>query len=160
MFKKLSAIVLAVALTFGATSCVKRTPTSETPVVQFQRTLVAASDATDLVASSLQTVDEARKALAGKGQITPEQSASLLGYLKLIAGKNEAAVQAINLAETAGSGSTIGWTTALVDVSTTIKSIDPALFGIKNSDAQATLRVALSVLDVAAQTIDASFGGK
>lgn len=163
MRKKLVALVLAATMMVGTVGCRYnfKTVIPEPPAVVFERNLVAAADAVDVVATGLIVVNEARKSLEATDQISREQSQNILNALKAIAIKNQAAADAIMLAQVGGSSaSDNGWRKALLDVVTEARKIDPSVFAVKNPTSQATLKAALATLQAALMAIEASFGGK
>lgn len=160
--RKLTSILLGVVLALGMVGCHPRVKPSvpEAPAVTFQRTLLGAADAVNVVASGVKAVDECRKQLELTKQITPEQSTAVLNYLKNVAIHNQAAVESIKVAELAGDTTATNWSAQLVEVTKAINQVDPKLFGIKNADAQASLRASLASLSSIAQVMQISFGGR
>jgi translation elongation factor EF-1alpha len=162
MRNKLVAMVLALMMAVSTVGCRHNSNTviPEPPAVVFERNLLAAADATVVIASGLETVNEVRLQLVANGDITPEQSANILAALKSVAIKNQAAVHAIALAQVAGDGVDTNWRKALIDVVAEARKIDPSVFAIKNQNAQATFQLALATLQATLVAVDAAFGGK
>lgn len=161
--RKFAAIVMSLVLAFGLVGChpkVDPNKVPEAPAIVFERTVLGAADATVVVASALTALDQTRKTLEATGQISAQTSESIKQFNKLVAARNEAAVQAIKIAELSGDINATNWRTLMLQTMYEIQKVDPALYGVKNKDAEASLRLALASLTSIAQIINMSFGGK
>jgi hypothetical protein len=159
MIKKLISMLMAVVVAFSITGCAVKKPTKvEAPQVTFSRSLLAAADAVDLVASGIVAADECRKNLKITGQIDANGNAEFLEYLQKLAKANEDARRAIEIA--AAGDVNVDWKGALLQITHQVVFVDPATFGIKNQDAQLAFKISMATLDSSLQIITASFGGK
>jgi hypothetical protein len=158
MFNKIIASVLASFMIVAGVGCLHKKSTSEPAQVQIERSLLAAADAVNVVATGLNAVDDARKNLQASNQISAESSQEILEYLKVVAAKNDAAVKVIALAESGNQQA--DWKAAVLDVVASAGQVDLNQFGVKNADSQAQLKAAFALLQSAIQGLTAQFGGK
>lgn len=160
MRKKIASVVLAFVMLFGTVGvvgCRHKVAVNEPPQVVLDRSLLAAADALDLVATGLIAVNETAKNLLGNGQIDKETYDKIHAWLVKIASADKSAAEAVSLAE---AGNDTNWRVAIINVAEVANSVNPADFYIKDPNAQATFKTALATLNAAVKLIFSSYGVK
>jgi hypothetical protein len=158
MRKFISTILAGIMIVALSGCALRKNKAPESAQITVDRSVLGAADVLNLVATGVSAADDVRKQLASTNQITAAQSADFLEYLQVVAQKNEAAKAVLLVAEQGNQQA--DYKSAILAVAQSISSLDPALFGIKNANSQATLQSGLAVLQSAVQVIAASYGGK
>lgn len=129
----------------------------QSPQIVFTQSLLTASEANLLVSDGLVTADKTIEQLHKSGAADDAYYASADKWIKAIAQANDKAIAAVRAAQS-GDTST-DWKSAMLNISKTAMSFDPTVYGFKNPDTQAAVKVAIASLQSAIAAISASYGG-
>jgi hypothetical protein len=157
MKRLMTATALSLVLAISLCLCLgcSHSTASTSPQVVFAATILSASDATDTFSVALRAANDG----VVKLQATePGYYASVHPYLVNLARLNDKAVATIAAAQ--AGDTTADWKGALLAISTAAAQTDPTVFGFKNPNTQAEVKIIFASFNAAVQAITASFGGK
>lgn len=151
-------LLLVVLMALGSvpltTGCA-HSAASTNPQVVFSATILSASDASDTFSVALKAANDGLVKLEAT---EPGYYASVHPYLVKLARLNDKAVATIAAAQ--AGDTTADWKGALLAISTAASQTDPTVFGFKNPNTQAEVKIIFASFNAAVAAITASFGGK
>ena len=151
--KKFISILLVYSILFVAVGCQHNVNTS--PRVVFANTILAGAEAVDTVSVGLVAAD---RLIIKLKPAEPEYYAQIHPRLVKIAQANDRAVAVLKAAEAGDAAA--DWRAALNEVAIAAAGTDPAVFGFKNPNSQAAVKIGLASLQAAIAALSSFNGGK